>query len=150
MATTDWPKRIDICPWGNWYSVHEVTGSASGRSQDSTYLSGGNFGSGGGPSVAGWYVEYKVPLAAGTWAVTLIITTVSHRGIFDTKLDGVNIISGTDAYSAGLVTNVVVDTTGIVIAASSVKTLRFEVTGKNASSSAYSWGAQWLTFRRTA
>ena len=146
---SDWPRRIDICPWGDWYAESTATSGAIARGQDSTCLSGGILGA-GNPTAIGTYREWKIPLSAGTWALTFIHSKNTFAGIVDVSIDGVVVVDDLDMYNGSSTRNNVSDTTGISITTSGVKTLRFEIIGKNASASHYSLGIQWITFRRTA
>lgn len=144
------PKRVEICPWGDIY-VESMTGGGSGvRNQNANHLSGGIRGSSPVPTAAGSYREWKFLLAAGTWVFTLIYYMGSSAGIIDISLDGSVFVNDLDMYSAGASYNNVSDTTGIVVAASGIYTLRIEVVNKNASSSGYGFSQNWLAFRRTA
>lgn len=137
------PRRVDICPWGFWYATDTTT-----RSQYSGALSGGRAYSGTRGS-AGYYIEHKVLLDAGTWTFTYIGDTYVNQGIITVTIDGVSVAT-IDSYSAGAVYSVPSTTTGIVLASAGIKTVRLEITGKNASSSGYNFLSEWYTFNRTA
>lgn len=145
----EYPRRINICPWTSWSAVNEVTGSSTVRTQASTYLSGGLLNS-SSASVSGYYIEYKVPISTGTWTLTMIGRLGTAQGIFKVSIDGVDVVTGIDRYSGSSTDNSVVEATGIVITSSGVKTVRFTVTGKNASATAYAFQMHWFSFRRTA
>lgn len=151
MASTDWPRRIDICPWGFWYAANVVGGGGSPtRAQDSTNLSGGRLGTSGAPGAIGTYFEWKVPLGAGTWDIIWIVRQTTGFGIAKITFDGVDVATGIDNYNAVATSNVVNTITGIAVATSSVKTVRFEITGKNASATSYGINFLWINFKRTA
>ena len=144
------PKRIDICPWLDVYTASPGAGGADARTQDSTNLGGGRRGFGGTVSGAGSYFEWQVLLEAGTWTLTEIFHKGANVGIHKILLDGVQIASGIDQYNAVNLMNNVNEVSGIVVASTGIKTLRFENTGKNASATYYGLAFQWITLRRTA
>ncbi len=144
-----WPKRIDICPWGFWFSENTAVGTPS-RLVVSAALSGGYLTTSSNQTSAGTYREYKVPLHDGTWTLDIIYTSVNSAGIVDTSLSGTIIDNDRDMYSSGSVQNVVASITGINISTSNIYTLRSEVVSKNPSSSFYGMRLQWYTFKRTA
>ena len=145
MAAT-FPKRIDINPWADW-SATGGGGSSTARIQYSGEFSGGDIYSGTTAS-AGWYIEYPVLLNAGTWTLDFIYTKYTPQGICDVKIDG-TVVATQDMYGT-LAYNSVSSTTGISVATAGIKTLRFEITGKNASSSRYDMYLNWATFKQTA
>ena len=142
MATTDWPRRIDICPWGNWYS----NTSYSTRTQYSGYFSGGTIVNGG---VQNAEVVWKVPLSAGTWTLTLFYEKGSNIGNNHMYLDS-TALGSFDGYNASPIFTSVGEITGIVVASSGVYSLKAKVESKNASSSNYHSRVIWVNLRRTA
>ena len=96
------------------------------------------------------WIEWDVGLDAGTWELKLYYLTGNTYGIVTAKLDGTTLGSTIDMYTASSVRNNVVTRSTITVAASGVHVFRLETGSKNASSSAYKIGAQFVDFRRTA
>lgn len=95
------------------------------------------------------YVEYPVLLQAGTWRLDAISDKANTRAILTFSIDGVSV--GTqDAYAASPSANFEASVTGIVVAATGVKTLRVSNPTKNASSSGYAGVLSQLVMRKTA
>jgi len=92
---------------------------------------------------------YKVYLAAGTYTILFYCHTESNRGITDVDIDAVEVASF-DLYSATSVSNVRMVATGIVVASDGLKTLKFRVDGKNASSDGYYMSFHYIALWRTA
>lgn len=93
-------------------------------------------------------LNWDVVLGAGTWTVELLGFTNPTYGIVTVALDGTDV--GTiDCYTAGAVENVALSLTGVVVAASGKKRMRFKVATKNASSSGYGVALQHVQLRRT-
>ena len=144
MATTDWPRRIDICPWGFW---GHIVGGTPARTQQAAGLGGGHLFA--APVAQDDEIGWNVPLSAGTWTLTLIHVTGPSCGIYTTKLDSTTI--GTiDGYSAGVTSNVVTEISGISVGSSGVYTLKLVMATKNASATDYQYRFHWITLRRTA
>lgn len=95
------------------------------------------------------YVEWERVLGAGTWSMRVQHATTSGGGIITPSIDGVD-LSTIDTYSAGSVFTAQTTITGIVIATTGAKLIRFRVNTKNASSSAYDQRIAAVTFTRTA
>lgn len=86
-------------------------------------------------------ISYKAYLAAGTYSLRLLLMTNANGGIIDVDIDGGEVASF-DSYSGSAAQNVFFNATGITVAVSGLKTLRFRVDGKNASGTDY---YAWLT-----
>lgn len=96
----------------------------------------------------GNYASFEVYLVAGTWTITVAHDTDVNRGIVDVSLEGSSL--GTFDGYAGNVARVLTTYTGVVVAASGLQTLRFEVTGKNGASADYFAYVSGVQFVRTA
>lgn len=83
-------------------------------------------------------ISYLVYLVAGTWTLRIYHHKDTDHGKLDVYIDAAKVVSALDTYASGASDNNVSTTTGIVIAASGLKTLKIEVNGKNDLSSAYS------------
>lgn len=96
-------------------------------------------------------VFWKVALRAGTWRIDLLHRKASNYGIITAAFNGVT--AGTiDLYAAGSSNDNESSITGITLAGSNVNssyTLSFTMATKNASSSAYAAGVQFIALRRT-
>ena len=93
------------------------------------------------------YLEYKVYLVPGTYTLMLVHHKNTSGGIVDIQLDGASI--GSIDFYASLTWNVRTEITDIVITEAGLKTLKFLMSTKNASSSSYTFymvqGALWRT-----
>jgi hypothetical protein len=115
------------------------------------------FANGNGPGAGFWYqstaangdtMEWTFPLDAGTYKLTTVVTTGNNRGIVKWQIDGADVRTGNDLYSASDTPGVITSTTGITVTAG-LKTLRYVVTGKNGSSSNYLVAIQAIALVRT-
>lgn len=144
------PWIIDIDPLtcaptvGNdWWSY---------RKDDSTTYFVGRLNSDGTeyPGSAGFWVEWELVLAAGTYECSVIAEQGANAGMIDILLDDVEVVSDADFYHASNVVSKVVTTAGIVVATTKVYRVRARVNAKNASSTAYWASINRIRFRRTA
>lgn len=94
-------------------------------------------------------VSYKVYLAAGTYSIRFNLVTADNQCIMDVDIDGVEVASW-DLYTVPFTNNVLKTQTGIVIAASGLKTLRIRADGKNAASAAFYYDLSGIALWRTA
>ena len=92
---------------------------------------------------------YHTYLSKGTYSIQLRSFTNVGNGIVKLAIDGVD-VTVWDTYSAAPVKNVPFLTTGVVVAASSVKLIRLKVDGKNPASSNHYMYPQAIVFWRTA
>lgn len=134
--------HIVLFPWfydsigqGTWGYVFAADYVYQAMFQNSTHADGDNF-------------SLKAYLAAGTYTLKVTVERNTNRGILDVDVDGVEVASF-DMYGA-LDTNHIFTETGIVIARSGVKTIKFRIDGKNALSSTYFLGMKAAVFYRTA
>lgn len=81
-------------------------------------------------------ISYKVYLAAGTYTLRVIHYKSDSQGIVDIDIDGVEKAS-VDCYAAVVDYDAILSQTGIVIATSGLKTIKFRLDGKNGASSSY-------------
>jgi len=94
-------------------------------------------------------VSYQVYLAAGTYTLMIEHSRATDYGIAHVTIDTTEV--GTiDMYADPADTNNRATITGISIASSGLKTLKFEAKSKNASSSAYTISMYILCLWRTA
>lgn len=103
--------------------------------------------SAGSGSTTGGYLEWPITVDSGTYALMAITSFGNNRAIITIKLDGSSL--GTIDMYAASTTPTLSRLTSIAIATAGRKTLRVEITGKNASSSAYSCLITRLALTRT-
>jgi len=115
-------------------------------SANASYLFGWSFIS---ASADAEELNFDITLAPGTYSLRMIAYAAASTGIVKIY-DGATLIATFDTYSGSEVFNKVFDETGIVITAGGVRTLKFVVDGKNASSSNYTLSFLKLAFWRTA
>lgn len=96
----------------------------------------------------GHYIEWPVVLAAGTYRLELQHTKSNSMGIITVKVDGAAHGTTIDGYNA---TEVIANSalTGVSVPTAGRRTIRLEVTSKNASSSNHYIGFSGLTLYRT-
>lgn len=99
--------------------------------------------------VGGDDYEWFLPMAAGTWTVTVIWRGDSDRGIFTVALGGSTLATGWDQYAASAASNQVTSWTGITVANDGIYELNFLNTGKNVSSTDYRLSLQTISAWRT-
>ena len=93
------------------------------------------------------YVEYKVDLKQGTFALDLYFARDGNRAILTVAIDGTDV--GTiDQYGATEL-NSLATLTGITVATSGVHTVRLTAATKHASSTGYDSYVNWIKFRKT-
>jgi len=102
------------------------------------------------PGSDGYWVEWDVPLAAGTYDCSIVAAQSTDAGQVDVLLDGTAVVSNADFYHATAVASKVVTTTGIVVATTKTYRVRVRVNSKNASAAHYYCALNRLRFRRTA
>lgn len=97
----------------------------------------------------GDYLEWSVPLSAGTYSFGMIAPTNSDLGKAELKIDS-SVVATIDLYAGFLSWNQIITETGIVVATSGIKTIRLEIIAKNPSSSgnAFPWNS--ANIRRTS
>lgn len=94
------------------------------------------------------YVQYELPLSAGTWSIYVWVRKSTNTGIITVSIGGSSL--GTlDTYAAS-VAYTEMSITGFSIATGGILSLRLEVTSKNASSSSYNVGLFSIHLVRTA
>lgn len=96
--------------------------------------------------VQGNYREYSVPLAVGTYRLTIIYSQGPTRGIGTLKVNGTT-VGTADMYSGGM-SNVVTQVSGIALTAGN-HLVRVAMDSKNASSSGYVGLIQHISLLRT-
>lgn len=100
-------------------------------------------------TVAGDYIEFSVPLSAGTWTIDAYFVKWPSGGIATITLDGTQV--GTfDCYKTSPTTyNNLFSMSGVVVGSSGNKPLRISANSKNASATKYQAVLCDLTFTRT-
>jgi lysophospholipase L1-like esterase len=114
------------------------TASATGSQVTSeTGASGGQYVQlSGTPPVNSW-IQFTLPnVAAGTYSVKILYKSNYNRGIVQTAIDGTPVGSTCDQYAASPVQQAACSIGTATLAAGN-RTIRFTVTGKNASSAGY-------------
>ncbi len=94
-------------------------------------------------------ISYSVYLQAGTYTFLTVHQRDSNGAQVNVELDGIQ-QQALQMYAGGLTHNVIVRSTGKVVAATGLKTIRVRVTGKHASSSNYGCFFNYIALWRTA
>ncbi len=94
-------------------------------------------------------VEWDISLAAGTWEIELLHTTLNTNGVYHVMLDG-NEVGTIDSYSASQTASVRSTITGVEVVRTGRHELQLKMASKNASSSQYYARLQHVQFRCTA
>ncbi len=89
------------------------------------------------------YVEWRLPLEAGNWALEVTYVKADDAGQMTFSVDAAD-IGSVDAYGAAVEQNVRANISGISVAASGMHTLRVRTDAKNAASSNYFGYLVWL------
>jgi Collagen triple helix repeat (20 copies) len=89
------------------------------------------------------YVEWRLPLEAGNWALEATYVKADDAGQMTFSVDGAD-IGMVDAYGAAIEQNVRANISGITVAASGIHTLRVRTDAKNVASSNYFGYLVWL------
>lgn len=100
-------------------------------------------------SSIGDYLEYLVPLSAGTYSFSILAPMNGDLGKAELKIDG-DVVATIDLYAGSLAWNQIITETGIVVATSGIKTIRLEIITKNPSSSGNSFPWNSAVIRRTS
>jgi hypothetical protein len=90
------------------------------------------------------YVEWDLPLAAGTWDMEVTYVKSHDAGILSFALDGADLGATFDAFDPGTEYNVRDTVSNIVVSSSGVHRLRVRTADKNALSSNYFGYLVWL------
>jgi lysophospholipase L1-like esterase/histone H3/H4 len=114
------------------------TASATGSQVTSEAgASGGQYVQLSGTPAAGAWIEFTLPnVAAGTYDVRFLYKANFNRGIVQASIDGVNQGSPCDQYAAAAAQQVACSLASKTLTAGN-HTIRFTVTGKNASSAGF-------------
>jgi hypothetical protein len=116
-----------------------------GSNSGATYT---QFTQSGTPAV-GDYLQFTLPsVAAGTYTVDLYYRSNNNRGINQASIDGVN-IGTTDEYATSMV-NLMLSSLGSTMLTAGSHTIRFTITGKNTSSTAYHMTVDKIVLTQTA
>lgn len=94
-------------------------------------------------------ISYEAYLSKGTYTLLFIWTGGTVHGIIDIYIDGTE-VGSQDTYNASTVRNQETLVTGISITNSGLKEIKFQVDGKNVSSSNYNCQLQYIALWRTA
>jgi hypothetical protein len=89
------------------------------------------------------YLEWKVPIGAGTWDLAVTYVTSPDAGIMTFSLDGA-LIGTVDGYEAASSYNVENVFHNVPVATSGIHTLRVETATKNAASTNFFGYLVWL------
>jgi hypothetical protein len=95
------------------------------------------------------YMEWKVPLSAGTWTFGMNHYAGADRGIYTLTIDGGSSLGTIDGYAAGSA-GTYSTITGIAVTSNTNALVRLTMATKNASSSAYGAYFVGATMQRTA
>jgi hypothetical protein len=106
--------------------------------------------SGTRPGKDGYWIEWSVALAAGTYAISLVGAQSTFAGLMDLLLDDVAKITGADFYHATASSSKIVTQTGVIIPDTKAYRVRVRVNGHNASAKGRQGGLNRIRFRRTA
>jgi hypothetical protein len=91
------------------------------------------------------YVEWRLPLEAGNWALEVTYVKADDAGIMTFSLDApANVLGSIDAYGAAVEQNVRANVPTFAVATSGLHTLRVRTDAKNAASSNYFGYLVWL------
>jgi len=96
----------------------------------------------------GDYVEFTVPVSAGTYNIQLRYKSFETRGIYQLSIDGVNQGTTVDMYGSSNYNNIK-DFGNKTFSASANAVFRFTVTGQNAGSSGYSGHFDYISLSGT-
>lgn len=142
------PWIIDIdpvtCP-----AVDSNEWSTFSKNDALPYFSSLGTNSGKLPGYDGFWIEYDVPLAAGTYTCAVVAARGTDAGQVDVLLDGTAVATGLEFYNAGP-SYAIRTQTGIVVATTKTYRVRVRVLTKNASALHYYCSLIRLRFRRTA
>ena len=95
------------------------------------------------------YWGYDVYLTAGTWMLGFVHRNSSSMGIVTPSVDGTG-LTPVDLYAASLSNNNITEIGSISVATAGTKRIKFQLTSKNASASAYGFYCHQLWLVRTA
>jgi hypothetical protein len=133
-----YPALVDINPvprptashlWGNTFISDQVWNNAYRRS----------FPDGDATS----YVEWRVPIGAGTWDLSVTHVTSPDAGIMTVSIDGTD-VGSIDGYSPSTAYNVDGEIPNVSVATSGLHTLRVRTDTQNAASTGYFGYLIWL------
>ena len=94
-------------------------------------------------------ITYLVGLAKGTYSLKILGATAANKGIAKIYLDD-DLVATFDLYSPTTIRNVSFTQTGIINSTPGLKSLKFKMESKNASSSGYNINLSQIILYRTA
>ena len=97
------------------------------------------------------YLEWELPLQAGTWTIDVIYVMSHDAGILSVSLDGEDLAPAIDAYrpmNDGIEYNQVGTFSGVNVASSGIHTLRIRTASKNPLSEGYLGYLTWIRLVR--
>ena len=89
------------------------------------------------------YLEWQLPLAAGTWTMEVTHVRADDAGVMAFSVDGTD-VGSVDAYAPVIEHNVRATISSITVASSGMHTLRVRTDAKNIASSNYFGYLVWL------
>jgi hypothetical protein len=128
-------------------ALFPISDAGFGRNFNSNFVGNGSIAS--SATTSGQSLEWDVLLEAGTWRLDAITYKSVDYGIVSVQLDGVQIGTIDQYDAAGTTYNHVNTITGIVVAESGLKRLKFFRNTKNAGSSGFKISAISITLTRT-
>lgn len=133
-----YPALIDVNP---------VPRASASNNWDGFFANGQSWNGGYRTSFPGGdttsYLEWSLPIAAGTWEMEVTHVKNFDAGILSFSLDGAP-IGSVDAYDAGTVLNASGTVSSITVGTSGLHTLRVETATANPSSSGFYGYLVWL------
>ena len=134
-----YPTLIDIDPTTRAFDEHLWNDIVDGQSWNTTYRSSYELGIDKSTS----YVEWRLPIGAGTWDMEVTHVTSTDAAILTFSLDGVDI--GTiDAYASAIELDVAGVVSNITVATSGMHTLRVRTDTQNPASAGFYGYLTWL------
>jgi hypothetical protein len=102
------------------------------------------------PGYDGFWVEWDVPFAAGTYKCVVVAHQRNYAGQIDVLLDGTEVVANAEFYHASANTGQWRTTSGISVSETKTYRVRVRINSKNASSTGFEGLLNRLSFVRTA
>jgi hypothetical protein len=132
--------------WNRWYIAGATAPNTGGTNTEPNMFNNGYLTTLGAQNSE---ITFMLLIPAGTWTAKIVSYRSSDAGIITFSFDGVSV--GTiDQYNSSDSKNALQTIAGIVVAATSVKTVNLKMATKNGSSSNYTGRIAGLSFVRTS
>jgi len=143
-----WVQASGTQPWTAELSILASFGNTNWNTRN-TFTASGTLDYVNSTGAQNAYMEWKVPLSAGTWTLAMNHYAGANRGIYTLTIDGGSSLGTIDGYN-GTSVGAYSTITGIAVTTNTTALVRLTMATKNASASSYTALLNGATMVRTA